>query len=280
MNKAAMVVDIENATFAEVLEAIENPSLDSRELYYRWEGEQWEATVVDLARDASDWAVVEADGRQALSAALACAWPQGERLGDLLVPFVDSVDSEEDQVFLTSQLVDQARGLVFAERLRTEVGIALEPPAHLDLLFESIQARADDVRVERAEAEALYEGLLLHNVVYEGVIVATLIGVAGAYLERTSLLPGLRAGLIAFARDLTRHVLFGVQVVQRGVEKDRGANAGAIEEVMEKALPFIKSTFSGSNESPSSLTEDVDVSSRALETFARRMHDVGLDMPT
>jgi ribonucleoside-diphosphate reductase beta chain len=274
------MIDIDSASFSEVLAPIEEPTADARALYYRWEREQWEASVLDLARDASDWALLEADVRLALSSGLSCVFPPEDRLGTLLVPFVDAVESEEDQVFLTSQLVDQARAIVFAERVRSEIGIAIDPIPALDDLFEMVRSRAGDVRVSREQGEALYEGMLLHNVLYEGVIVASTIRSVGGYLDRTSMLPGLRSGLIAFARDLTRHVLFGIRLLQRGVVRDRGSNAGALEEIVENALPVLKSVLASSESAFGTLNEDENERGNAYGTLARRLQDVGIDIPT
>ena len=278
--KTPDVIDVDSASFGDVLRLMEEPPLDSRALYYRWEREQWEASVLDLARDAADWAALEVDVKTALSSAMSSIFPPEEHLGDLLVPFVDAVESEEDQVFLTSQLVDQARAVVFGGRLRTETGIALETQETLNELFDAIRLRADAVRAEREQNEPLYEGLLLHNIVFEGVLASTLIQVVGEYLDRTSMLPGLRAGLINYARDITRHVQFGVGILGRGVTRDRGSYAGALGEVMENAVTFVRSSPATSDDVLAPLSEDQMVSGIALETFARRMHDIGLDMPT
>ena len=284
MTTPETIGDIDGSSFPEVLALIEKQPPDARTLYYRWEKEQWEASVIDLTRDAEDWAAMDEFTRKSLSAAVACVLPPGERLGTLLVPYVDAVDSEEQQVFLTSQLVDQARGVVFGARVTSELGMTLESNEGIDEILDLVQRRGDEVRVKREQSEALYEGMLIHNLVYEGVISAAFLGGVGRYLEESAVLPGLKTGLLALARDLTRHVLFAIRLLQEAIDRDRGSDAGAIESAVEIALPLVNRSINAAASSTNDFAGlpfgDDDLSTNALETFARRMQDIGIDLPT
>ncbi|HYN35547.1 MAG TPA: hypothetical protein VEV82_01080, partial [Actinomycetota bacterium] len=196
----------------------------------------------------------------------------------------DAVDSEEEEVFLTSQLVDQARGVVFAGRITTELGGDPAPNSKLEELFDLVEERADEVRVQREQNAALYEGMLLNNVIYEGVIVVSFLRHLDGYLDTAQILPGLRAGLTAVARDTTRHVLFGVRLLQEAVDRDQGSDAAAIESVIEMALPVVNGVINEAAALSADFSglqfDDNGISEAAMETLARRMHDIGIDLPT
>ena len=284
VTKPGTIPDTDSATFSEVLALIEDQPPDARTLYYRWEREQWEVSIIDLSRDIGDWAAIDEATRKSLCAALACVVPPGEKLGKLLVPYVDAVESEEQQVFLTSQLVDQARSVVFGTRLTTELGMTLEPNGGIDQLLDLVQARGDEVRVKREQNETLYEGILIHNIMYEGVISTAFLSALGGYLEGSVTFPGLRAGLVSLTRDLTRHVLFAIRLLQEAIDRDRGSNAGAIESAVEISLPLVSRSISSGAASTDDFAglpfKNDDLSTTALETFARRMQDIRIDLPT
>src|SRR5712691_1602291 len=81
-----------------------------RELYYRWERQQWKA----MSQDEREMRIY------ALS-----AFFQGEAcVTDTLAPYVLAMPDEDMRIFLTTQLVDEARHTVFFERFfRNVMGI-------------------------------------------------------------------------------------------------------------------------------------------------------------
>ncbi|MFN2525080.1 MAG: hypothetical protein ABR505_02280, partial [Actinomycetota bacterium] len=92
-----------------------------RSLYYEWEHGQWGAGSIQLATDARAWDELDADWRRALLEALAPFAVGQERASTALVPFVDAAPDEEQQVVLTTHLVDVARHAVFLDRFYAEV---------------------------------------------------------------------------------------------------------------------------------------------------------------
>src|SRR6266550_5956182 len=92
-----------------------------RELYYRWERQQWRAQDINFSDDSEQWASMSQDERNMRIYGLS-AFFQGEAcVTDTLSPYVFAMPDEEMRIFLTTQLVDEARHTVFFARFFKEV---------------------------------------------------------------------------------------------------------------------------------------------------------------
>src|SRR6266851_7541093 len=92
-----------------------------RELYYRWEKQQWRAQDIDFSPDREQWErmspVEHEDRMYGLS-----AFFRGEAcVTDTLGPYITAMPDEEMRLFLTTQLSDEARHTVFFARFFREV---------------------------------------------------------------------------------------------------------------------------------------------------------------
>ena len=282
------------APVEEILRRLDEAPPPPRDLYYRWETEQWEAGALSFARDRATWRALDRDQRTSIAALLGCFLVPDGRVGDLLVPFVDAVATEEQQVFLTSQLVDEARAVVFCDRLRSEVfdtdenaSTRLRANDGVARLLDLVQPRAEAVRAERRPGAALHEGLLLLSVILEGVVAPTIQRRLGSWVEDHDGLPDLATGLRSLARDTLRHVHFAVGLIQEALgddARDEDAIAPAVEALIEEAVPLVRAVvddaarasndFSGLPLAEQQLTAD------AMDCLALRMQDIGLDLPT
>src|SRR5512133_3405638 len=83
-----------------------------RELYYRWERQQWRAQEIDFRVDRLQWEKMSEQERSDRINGLA-AFFQGEAcVTDTLAPYVLAMPDEEMRIFITTQLADEARHTV------------------------------------------------------------------------------------------------------------------------------------------------------------------------
>src|SRR5688500_17842682 len=104
----------------DVIAIMDRAAPDYRALYYRWESQQWEAGAIDFAEDRAQWAELPADLKRSFLWGLSSFYVGEEQVTHTLVPFVDAAPTEEQQVFLSTQLVDEARHTVFFDRFYSE----------------------------------------------------------------------------------------------------------------------------------------------------------------
>lgn len=278
----------------EVLGRLDEAAPGPRSLYYRWETEQWEAGALVFAKDRATWRGLDADRRTSIVAALGCFLVPDGRAGDLLVPFVDAVPNEEEQVFLTSQLADEARAVVFCDRLTEEIfrtdqdrDARFRPNDCLRRLLDLAEPRADEVRVGRNAGPALHEGLLILGVILDGVLAPAIQRRLGKWLEEDGGFPGLTEGMRSLARDTSRHAHFSIRLLQEALGDDaldERASAPGIEALIEEALPLVRGVVDEaarmSNDFSGLPFGDAELSMEAMDCLALRMQDIGIDLPT
>lgn len=166
-----------------------------------------------------------------------------------LVPFVDAAPTEEQQVFLSTQLVDEARHTVFFDRFYSEAldeqGADMKARlAHQTgrlndgfrtLLLELLPEAAEKIRRERT-LDALVEGIVLYHIVIEGTLALTGQRFLLNFLRDRDYLPSFRRGFTAVARDESRHVGFGVRFLREQVETDARFE-GVIKRKLDELTP-------------------------------------------
>lgn len=226
---------------------------DPRALYYLWEQQQWEAGKIDLAPDAGEWPGLDAQTRRAVADSIAWRRMRAEAATTVLVFFVDLAPEEEQQVFLTTQLVDEARHLVFFDRVYAEVagGVGetieerqglVDDPAIRSLLVEVLPEPAAGLRGAGAGPAELVSAVCAYHLGIVGALGLTELGALLEHLETEDVLPGIRRGLGFEERAAQRHVAFGVELLAQAIGKRpslRSVAAGSVE----RWLPLVRSAL-------------------------------------
>lgn len=249
--EAAELKELGDVPIDDVMAIMDGEVPDYRQLYYRWERQQWEAGAIDFSDDHRQWLEdFSPELRRSFLWSLASFHVDEEQATNTLVSFVDAAPREEHAVFLMTQLVDEARHTVFFDRFYAE---ALEEQAgdmqsRLDrqtgrlndgfrtLLLEMLPEAAERIRRERGSITALIEGVVMYHIVIEATLALTGQRFLLDYTRERGLLPGFRQGLTAVARDESRHVNFGVGFLKEMVELDRD-NALLIQETLMRVVP-------------------------------------------
>jgi ribonucleoside-diphosphate reductase beta chain len=256
---AGVLARVERAELAElgrtdiddVLSTIEQDTPNYRALYYRWERQQWSAGTIDFTEDRRQWVEeLSPEQRRSFLWGLSSFYVGEEQVTHTLVPFVDAAPTEEQQVFLTTQLVDEARHTVFFDRFysgaldaegddmksRLERQTRRLNDGFRILLLEMLPAAADAIRRAPDDREKLVEGILLYHIVIEATLALTGQRFLLDYARRNDLLPGFRQGFTAVARDESRHVSFGVKFLKEMVESDP-RYIEVVQRALARALP-------------------------------------------
>src|SRR6185437_2654872 len=115
------------------------PLLSYEELYALWERQNWKAHEIDFSVDKQHWLTTPTEGQMDTMWSLSSFYIGEERVAADLAPFVLAAPSGEIEIFLATQLVDEARHAAFFDRFMAEV-MALE---------------AEDIRGRLAEVEKM-----------------------------------------------------------------------------------------------------------------------------
>ena len=91
------------------------------DLYQRWETQQWRVSDLDFAADRQLWEEATDLERQATLWSRRLFFQGEERVTATLAPFVWAAPTPEMEIFLSTQMVDEARHTVFFDRWWREV---------------------------------------------------------------------------------------------------------------------------------------------------------------
>lgn len=206
------------------------------DLYYRWEKQNWSTQDLDFSQDAAQWAQMEGvfEGfRTELQRSFTLFFVGEQAVTDTLSPLVHAAPDEQSRIFLSTQLVDEARHAVFFSRFFDEViGIRGGLSAALDVLKDEVVESfrtifdndlvdaTDAVRRDPTDYGAWVEGITAYHLLIEGMLALTgqkyLLGI----VREMGILPGFYTGFTAVARDESRHVNFGVRALMEAGLKD------------------------------------------------------------
>src|SRR3954470_5751026 len=121
----------------------EQELLSYRKLYELWERQQWATQDLDFTQDRRDWEGFDSEERFQRMTGLSAFFIGEQRVTAELGPIMRAAPDEDMRIFLSTQIADEARHVVFFDRFYTEVGgLATEAPA--DRLAETRAHRPDD----------------------------------------------------------------------------------------------------------------------------------------
>jgi len=231
--------------------------LTYEELYSLWERQQWQTQELDFSQDREDWAGFPEEERFQRMYGLSSFFIGEQKVAEELGPIMRAGPTEDQKIFLCTQIADEARHVRFFERFYREVGVLeadglsemlAETSEHLNdnfgvLFDEMLKKRTDRLSAEPEDTEALVEAITLYHMVIEGMLALTGQHFIMDFNEREGTLPGFVEGFQNVARDEHRHVAFGsVFLREKAHEDDRYKQA--IQRTLEESLPAAQGVLS------------------------------------
>jgi ribonucleoside-diphosphate reductase beta chain len=232
--------------------------LTYEELYLLWERQQWQTQELDFSRDREDWNErFDDEERFQRMYGLSSFFIGEQKVAEELGPIMRAAPTEEQRIFLCTQIADEARHVRFFERFYREVGVLesdqlaemlAQTSEHLNenfgrLFDELLKQRTDRLAVEPEDTEALVEAVTIYHMVIEGMLALTGQHFIMDYNESQGTLPGFVEGFQNVARDEHRHVAFGSVFLREKAHEDERYKQ-AIQRTLEEVLPVADGVLS------------------------------------
>lgn len=224
-------------------------------LYRMWEENNWSATGIDFSLDAEHWRTRLTDRqREAALWNYAMFLVGEEAVTRTLTPLLDAAPGYPESIFLTTQVVDEARHHVFFDRFMREVaGQGVDTDSTLDAMrphltwgFKQTFAELDKVtealRKKPNDKTLAAQTVALYHLVVEGMLAVPGQHFIKRYVDRLGILPGFAEGIRNVARDESRHVVFGIRYLGDLIRSSSECRAAAIE-MWDKVIPFAVGVF-------------------------------------
>jgi ribonucleoside-diphosphate reductase beta chain len=265
------------------------------DLYRRWESQQWAVGDLDFTLDREDWLKASDLDRKATLWSHRLFFNGEERVTATLAPFVWAAPTPEIEIFLSTQMVDEARHTVFFDRWwREVVGTDANDLKELlteirpdtnegynTLFYDRLPSTAQRMASNPKDFDAFVEGVTIYHIIVEATIALT-----GQRFELESMREigttdrGFYRGFTAVARDESRHVNFGIKVLQEAVREDPKRFAPLIQRTLVECLPLIAGTLEPPD--PSYITEfghtESEILQFALDSLNKRLRAIGINL--
>jgi ribonucleoside-diphosphate reductase beta chain len=271
--------------------------LDYRQLYALWERQNWKATELDFSVDREQWVANPREGQESLIWSLGSFYVGEERVTADLAPFLQAAPTGEIELFLATQLVDEARHAAFFDRFGAEVmclsandfrgrmreveQILLSP--WREVFDDGLRDVAKRIQAKPDDFDLFVEGIATYHMVVEGFLAVTGQTLIRDYMLEHSMYPGFCEGFGLVERDEHRHVAFGVRFLRDAIRED-ARHRETIERVVLELAPKAAYVFAPPYVTDASDYVSYGYTSRQIYGFAyrtlkRRMKVLGIEIP-
>jgi ribonucleoside-diphosphate reductase beta chain len=270
--------------------------LEPQQLYELWERQQWVSQDIDFSADREHWANLTDEERDWAIWSLSSFFVGEERVTTQFSGLVMAYEDEQEEAFLTTQQVDEARHMQFFDRFYREV-IQLEQPdiearlarvrhelndAFVELFDTSLVEAARRLIADPADVEAKVDFVTTYHMVIEGTLALTGQNFITEYWEKKELLPSFVDGFKKVARDEHRHVAYGTWFLRQKC-RDDDRLAGRMRATLSELLPIASRVLAPQGVDPNEDWEMVGYTSAEINEFAfnaltRRMKAIGVPL--
>jgi ribonucleoside-diphosphate reductase beta chain len=271
--------------------------LSYEQLYALWERQNWSAHEIDFSVDREQWVATPAASQVDTAWSLASFYIGEERVTADLAPFLLAAPSGEVELFLATQLVDEARHTAMFDRFGSEV-MALSGDDLRSRLRElertmlspwrevfdgALHDIASQIKAKPDDLDLFVDGIVTYHMVIEGVLAMTGQHLIGQYMEEHDLYPGFRQGFSLVERDEHRHIAFGVRFLKDAVDQEpryRERIENRIVDLVPRAAHvFVPPYADSAKEFVSYGYNSRQIYGYAYRSLKRRMGVIGLECP-
>jgi ribonucleoside-diphosphate reductase beta chain len=207
-----------------------------QELYLLWERQQWLSQEIDFSTDKGDWKSLTGEIKEQALWGMSAFYIGEERVTTEFSGLVMSYQDEQEEAFLATQQVDEARHMQFFDRFIREVvglddmdiGSRLDHmrtnvnDAFIKLFDEELVEAGKRLIADPSDLESKVDFITAYHLVIEGTLALTGQEFITRYWVENNLLPGFVEGFEKVARDEHRHVAYGTWFLKETVGKDEG----------------------------------------------------------
>jgi ribonucleoside-diphosphate reductase beta chain len=265
------------------------------ELYRLWERQNWASHEISLEQDRRDWESLDEEERESMLWGLSAFFVGEERVTNQFSGLVMAAEDKNEEAFLLTQQVDEARHAQHFNRLYEEV-------FRYDGSFEDRLERAredlnDDYMTlfdghlvdahqallsDPSSVEAKVDFITVYHMVIEGTLALTGQRFQTARIEHRGILPGHLEAFRKIAQDEHRHVAYGTWFLQQKVRDPELAKRA--QEKLAETLPAAAGVLVPPGYQLGDEYEYLGYTSQEMNEFAftalsRRLKVIGIGLP-
>jgi ribonucleoside-diphosphate reductase beta chain len=269
--------------------------LEPQQLYELWERQQWLSQEIDFSQDVEDWTSLTDEEREWFVWGMSAFFIGEERVTTQFSGLVMAYEDEQEEAFLTTQQVDEARHMQFFDRFYREVVGMRDADiqdrlakvrenlndAFVKLFDEALVEAGVRLIADPTSVEAKVEFVTAYHMVIEGTLALTGQWTITDYWEKTGKMPGFLEGFRNVARDEHRHVAYGTWYLKRACAQN-AALADRMRATLMDLLPIASGVLVPPGQDPNDW-ELLGYTSEQVNKFAftaltRRLKVIGVPL--
>lgn len=245
----------------------------------------WDPSDIDLSKDREDWKQLREDEKEILIHLSGLFLAGEEAVTVDLLPLIQVIASEgrlEEEIFLTSFLWEEAKHTEFFSLFVRDV-IGYQPDfqqyhktQYKTLFYEKLprdlnRLKMDDSPLAQLKASGTY------NMIVEGTLAETGYAAYHKMLTDNDLMPGMQEGITKLKQDESRHIAYGLYLINRLLDDHPGHRnefENHLEELLNDATNIIYEIFEPYDVVPFGLEKEWFLE-YALKQFQHRMDKLG-----
>jgi len=246
----------------------------------------WNPTDIDLSADKKQWKDFS-DDEQTIISHLAALFMAGEEAVTLdLLPLIQVIAKEgrlEEEIFLTSFLWEEAKHTeLFSTYVQQVMGGAVDfesfhEPMYKTLFYEKLPQALHALQHDTSPRAQL-KAAITYNMIVEGTLAETGYAAFSKMLKENDLLPGLLEGIEKLKQDESRHIAYGLYLINRLLNENPDLTDSVekeLEELLYDATNVIHEIFSRYDDVPFGLEKEWFLN-HAIQQFQNRMAKLNL----
>ncbi len=269
--------------------------LTPQQLYELWERQQWATQDLDFSRDRDDWAGLSDEERDWFVWGMSAFFIGEERVTTQFSGLVMAYEDEQEEAFLTTQQVDEARHMQFFDRFYREV-VGVEDTdiearlarvrenvndSFVELFDRSLVEAGRTLIADPANAGAKLDFVTLYHMVIEGTLALTGQWTITDYWEKTGRMQGFLEGFKNVARDEHRHVAYGTWYLKKAC-RENPAFADRVRARLSEHLPVASLVLVPPGQDPNDWVllgyTSEQVNRFAFTALTRRLKVIGISL--
>jgi ribonucleoside-diphosphate reductase beta chain len=271
--------------------------MDYRQLYALWERQNWKATELDFSLDREQWLTTTTHAQESTLWSIGAFYVGEERVTADLAPFLLAAPTGEIEMFLATQLVDEARHAAFFDRFGAEV-MALDGEdfrarmremeeglagAWRQVFDDGLRQIATELQSAPGDLDLFVRGIATYHMVVEGFLAVTGQKFIRDWFADHGMYPGFVEGFGLVERDEHRHIAFGMRFLKDAIEEDP-RHRQTVEDVVLDLVPkagyvFVPPYAKDPSDFLSYGYHSSDIYGYAYTTLRRRMALLGIQLP-
>lgn len=246
----------------------------------------WNPSTIDFTKDQEDWNKLTVTEKEILIH-LSGLFMAGEEAVTLdLLPLIQTISKEgrlEEEIFLTSFLWEEAKHTEFFSLFVAKV-IAERPdfelfhgPFYKKLFYQKLPSALNRLYTDSSPLSQL-KAAGTYNLIVEGTLAETGYEAYHKMLIENDLMPGLCEGITKLKQDESRHIAYGLFLINRLLEehpREKQNFEKHLEELLNDATNVIHEIFEPYNVMPFGLEKEWFLE-YALKQFQNRINKLGL----